>query len=184
MDKVYQSLQFTSATRVDRQKTANQILTHPEQVPLLLHHCFSNEKDISHRACWVLEFVCHRHIKWLLPELDNFISGIKELKNESSIRPMARICEILSQKYAYGDLEVVDILTQDRLLLIVTQCFDWLIGDHKVAPKVYSMQTLYYLKDLESWITPQLRHILLEQRDTHSAAYKARSKNILQKLNK
>lgn len=119
MDEVYRSLLYTSSARKDRQKAADLILSHPDRIEPLLLHCFSGEKDISHRACWVMEFVSHSHLEWLLPELDLFLNGIRKLINESSIRSMAKVCELLAEKYAEEDGEfgfiIIYILCHDKI---------------------------------------------------------------------
>lgn len=189
MNQLRQALINTTAARHSRQRTADLIISEPDQFEALLHYSFSMDELISHRACWVLEFVCHRRLEWVLPEMDLLIMGIQAMTScekqcESCLRPLAKIYELVSEKYAQNDANFVDQITPEHTRIIVEHCFDWLIGNHKVATKAYAMQTLFHLRNTQPWISDQLKQILLAQRKEHSAAYQARSKNILLKLSK
>jgi hypothetical protein len=59
-----------------------------------------------------------------------------------------------------------------------------MINDEKVAPKAYSMNTLYLFGREFEWIHPELVMILERDFQMQSAAFKARAKQILQKLKK
>ncbi len=164
---------------------ADLVLHKPKLVLPLLEIGFRNEDPISSRACWVLEFTARRNLRYLDPHLDFWAKNLSVLRHESSIRPMAKICELLVLEY-YGDATntASSCLTSQHLELIVTACFDWLIGPHKVASKAYSMTSLYHLgKDFE-WIHPELHLLLENEYSTGSAAFKARARQILSKLRK
>jgi len=61
-------------------------------------------------------------------------------------------------------------------------CFDWLIGEHKVAAKAYSMTSLLLLGHRFEWIHPELKMVLQQNYSSGSAAYKARARITLSKL--
>ncbi|MGB3152866.1 MAG: adenylosuccinate lyase, partial [Maribacter sp.] len=63
-------------------------------------------------------------------------------------------------------------------------CFDWLIGNHKVAAKAYSMTCLLFLGRKFDWIHPELKLVLEQNYASGSAAYKARARMTLAKINK
>jgi hypothetical protein len=75
-------------------------------------------------------------------------------------------------------------MTLSHLEHMATSCFDWLIGDQKVAVKAYSMTCLLLLGRKFDWIHPELKLVLTENYAQGSAAYQARAGIILGKLNK
>ena len=59
-----------------------------------------------------------------------------------------------------------------------------MINDEKVAPKAYAMTSLYLLGKEYSWINPELVLILERDFKMQSAAFKARARQILKKIEK
>lgn len=72
---------------------------------------------------------------------------------------------------------------KNHLTQITTTCFDWLIGNQKVAAKAYSMTSLLMLGSKFDWIWPELRLILEQNYHNGSPAYQARARMTLAKLN-
>ena len=62
--------------------------------------------------------------------------------------------------------------------------FDWLIGNQKVAVKVYAMEMLFLLGKNIDWVRQELQLIIELNITKESAAYKARGKKILSLINK
>ncbi|MEH6706242.1 MULTISPECIES: hypothetical protein [Galbibacter] len=176
-------LSYVSGYRKYRIEVAEYILLNKEEFPTLLNLCFLDNKEISHKACWVTEFVCKSNLTMLFPELNYFIKNLASLTNDSSIRPMAKVCEILCESYFQKkNKESISYLTEPLLEKLIEINFDWLISDVKVATKAYAMRNLYLLGKKFDWIYPELKPILLKDIPDHSAAYKARAKHILDKI--
>lgn len=159
------------------------ILENPQLIEPLLDIGFNVDDPISNRACWVLEFTAKENLGYLFPYLDEFTSNLKRVHFDSSIRPMAKICEYLIKAY-YSKVpnETQKILTEMHLERITSACFDWLIGEHKVAAKAYSMTCLLLLGGKFNWIHPELKMILEQNYATGSAAYRARARMTLAKM--
>jgi hypothetical protein len=172
-------LDYVTGYRANRQKYADEILDNPELFSELIHLCFQISNKNSPRACWILEFVCYQKLEWLTAHLDFFCSQIKNLKDESAIRPAAKICQLLVFSH-YKEKKVV--LSEKHLEEITESSFDWLINDTKVASKAYSMRTLYILGRHYDWIHPELKTIITKDFPNHTAAYKAVAKEILKKI--
>lgn len=118
-----------------------------------------------------------------VPAFGLFHAWTGDLKAESSIRPMAKICELLTlthYKGAHSDKSLLSPLHRER---ITAACFDWLISAEKVAPKAYSMQTLSLLGQDIEWVHPELKAVLEQGYASGSAGYKARARRILKILN-
>ncbi len=187
MDKteIYQLLNYVNHSREKRMEMAQWVSNDPSSIGELFKIALENEDPISSRACWVLEFTAKENISIIFSYLDTITSHLSDINLDSSVRPMAKICEYLTTFY-FSKIKnnVQDTLTEIHLERITTACFDWLIGDHKVAAKAYSMSSLYLLGLKFHWIHPELK-MILEQNYAHgSAAYKARARMVLSKIKK
>jgi len=151
---------------------ANLVRDNPNLIAPLFEIAFDVDTPISSRACWVLEFTAKERLDFLLPYLNRFTKQLRTVHLDSSVRPMAKICEyLITAYYSKKENNVQAMLTPMHLERISTACFDWMISNQKVAAQAYSM-TCLYLK------------LLLEQNySSGSAAYKARARMILRKLN-
>lgn len=168
------------ASRVKRQNLADIIIHKPSLMEPLMRIAFSEEGELAIKACWIVEFVAKSDLNLLLAHLNFFTENLSGLKEDSSIRPMAKLCEILILSYFKKKQDkTLAIVTDKHLEQIATACFDWLIGDYKVASKAYSMTSLYYLGSKIKWIRPELKLVLEQDYSEGSAAYKARAREIL-----
>ena len=59
-----------------------------------------------------------------------------------------------------------------------------MINDEKIAPKAYSMNTLFLLGKDYDWVHPELALILERDFQMQSSGFKARARHILKKINK
>jgi len=172
-------LEYVTGHRVNRQKYADEVLHNKELFPELIRLCFDVSNKNSSKACWILEFVCYQKLEWMEDYLDFFCCQIKNLKDESAIRPIAKICQLLVLSH-FKKKEFK--LSEKHLEEITESNFDWLINDTKVASKAYSMRTLYILGQHYNWIHPELKTIITKDFPNHSAAYKAVAKEVLKKI--
>ncbi len=179
------ALNYVDATREKRTQMAKVVLGQPQLVKPLLEIIVLEDDPISSRASWVLEFTVKKELSLLFPYIDLFLSGLDKVSLESSVRPMAKICECLVLAFfAKKRTAVQEVLDDGHLEQISTVCFDWLIGDHKVAPKAYSMTSLFLLGKKFPWIHAELQLVLEQNYAMGSAAYKARARHTLAKLQK
>ncbi|UGU16344.1 adenylosuccinate lyase [Sinomicrobium kalidii] len=184
-NNIYDKLHYVNALRKHRKALSDEILNTPALFPDLLEACFVKDEKISAKACWVLEFVCKEKPEWILPYADTFVGNICKLKAHGAIRSSGKICEILCERYfSEHRNSVKNSLTEDHLRKITETCFDWLIGDEKVAVKAYAMHSLFLLGKKFQWIYPELRLVLEQGYNEHSAAYRARAKHILDRIGK
>lgn len=177
------SLDYVDATREKRLQMAKLILQAPELMTPLFKIAFNGQDPISSKACWILEYVAKQNLDLILPHIDLFSQNIRNLNLDSSVRPMAKICEFLTKAYfSKKKNKTKTTLANSHLELMATACFDWLIGEHKVAAKAYSMTSLLLLGYKLEWIHPELKLVLEQNYATGSAAYKARARLTLEKL--
>ncbi|WP_149303366.1 adenylosuccinate lyase [Pareuzebyella sediminis] len=184
-EKLHKLLEYVNASREKRAEMAAVVINHPESIGPLLKIGLDSDDPLSSRACWVLEFAVKKRLAYILPYIDRFTSSIHNLHLESSIRPMAKICELLMQSFFSGsDHEVHEKIADQHLERIAAACFDWLIGTHKVATKAYSMTCLFLVGKKFEWIHPELRQVIERHYAEGSAAYKARARHTLSALKK
>ena len=183
--ELYKELGNVNHSREKRLFYANLVINNPALLGPLLEILFDVDDKVSCRAAWVFEFMCSHSIEAIIPYLDIFTDNISKVHLDSAVRPMAKVCELVTKVY-YGreDSEIKKNLTVAHKEKIIEACFDWMIRDEKVAPKAYSMNSLYLLGTEFDWIHPELATIL--ERDFHwqSAAFKARARQILKKIKK
>jgi hypothetical protein len=181
--ELYNELSYVNHSREKRLKYANLVIDNPELVAPVLEILFDVDNKISCRAAWVFEFMCGEKLEEIIPYLHVFTENMSKVHLDSAVRPIAKICEyIMSAYYSNYDNDFKTDLTEIHKEKIIEACFDWMINDEKVAAKAYAMHTLYLLGTEYDWIHPELSMIL--ERDFHiqSAAYKARARQILNKL--
>ena len=180
-----EKLNFPRAYRKTRLELAHWVIERPETFPKLLSICFDEESKISHKAAWILEFVCTEKIEMLLPHLDLFFNQIPKALKDQIVRPFSKICLMLAKLvYKKKDVFVISSLNRRHKEAMTSCCFDWLITEQKVACQAYAMDALYLLGTEIDWVHPELE-IILEQNIPHrSAAYKARGRITLEKVRK
>jgi hypothetical protein len=178
-------LEKVSALRKSRQKMAFEVLERPEWFEPLLEICQVENNPTGSRACWVLEFVCKEQLWELYPHLDRFTSGLLKVTPQSSIRPLAKICELLTEAYYKApDSAYSPPLTTLHKERIAEACFGWLLGPGKVAPKAYSMQSLFLLGTEIHWIHDELAAVTGRFYSQESPAYQARTRQVMARIKK
>ena len=182
-DQLYQELKYVNHSREKRLKYANMIINNPELIPILLDIVFDVNDKRSPRAAWLLEFVAREKLEFLLPHLDRITAEMNKIHFDSAVRPMAKICECLTEAfYSKFNNPVKLYLSPIHKERIIECCFDWMINDEKIAPKAYSMNSLYLLGQDYDWIHPELVLILERDFQMQSSGFKARARHILKKI--
>ena len=174
-----------NAKRVNRLRVSELVLKNKELLEYLLELTFDVENKLSIKSAWVLELVCIEKLDWLIPYLDYFTKNISGVKFGSSVRPVSKICNFLAISYnSKNDTLIKKSITQQHINLIIEAGFDWMISNHKVAVKAYTMNSLYLFGKNYDWVHEELKLIILQNIMTESAAYKARGKITLGLINK
>ncbi|MFD0963562.1 hypothetical protein ACFQ1O_06070 [Pseudofulvibacter geojedonensis] len=171
-------------SKASRAHAVNLVVDHLEVIPELVDRAFSDEKN-HFKYCWWLEFLNRQHIEVLCPYMEIILEKAQHLTNQSAIRPIAKIIEtfVLNNYSKNPNNFVRDMMTSTIKEMMVSRGFEWLIDDQlKVAPRAYSMTSLYHLgKDID-WVHEELK-LVIEQNYAHeSVAYQARGRMILKKL--
>lgn len=182
-DQLYKELIYVNHSRENRLKYAHIIIDSPELIPKVLDILLNVDDKRSARAAWLLEFIARDHLDFLIPHLDRLTSEMHKVHLDSAVRPMAKICECLIEAYySKHENRIKYSLKPNHRESIIECCFDWMINDEKIAPKAYSMNSLYLLGYDYPWIHPELALILERDFQMQSSGFKARAKHILRKI--
>ncbi|XCF07337.1 adenylosuccinate lyase [Tamlana crocina] len=183
--QLYDELNYVNHSREKRLHYANLILANTDLFPKLMDILFRVDDKISVRAAWVFEYMCNQNIEVIIPYLGTFTSNMKQVHLDPAVRPVAKICELLAVAYtSKDDNEIKHALTDKHKERIIETCFDYMINDEKIAPKAYSMNTLFLLGKDYDWVHPELALILERDFQMQSSGFKARARHILKKLKK
>lgn len=182
-EQLYNELNYVNHSREKRLYYAHLLQNNPYLIPKLLDILFRVDDKISPRAAWVFEFMCNHDINTIIPYLDTFTSNMHKVHLDSAVRPVAKICEFLAKAYTSKvDNKIKDALTETHKERIIETCFDYMINDEKIAPKAYSMNTLFLLGRYYDWVHPELVLILERDFQMQSSGFKARARHILKKI--
>lgn len=183
MEELFLSLSKMDHSLQCRRKMAMVVTNDPTLIRPLLELAFIVDQSISIKAAWVLEQLARERLDHLYPYMDLFVENLDKVHQDSAVRPMAKICEYLTTAhFLKGDPEIKKVLNELHWSQITTVCFDWLIGDHKVAAKAYAMECLWLLGKKFGWVHPELQMVLSQNYADGSAAYKARARMVLSKI--
>ena len=181
----YELENLGTAARINRERVCDLVIENPILFPQLLTLFFEKDNKLSIKAAWVLEFVLNKNLDWLTPHLNFFTQNLSTLHLGSAVRPAAKICEFIAKAYtSKKDSIIKSKLTEKQINLIIETGFDWMISQHKVAVKAYTMKTLHLFGNKSDWIHEELKLIIQQNILTESPAYKARGKMILALINK
>jgi len=184
-EQLYAELNYVNHSRENRKKYAELIISNPELYPKLLEILFMVDDKVSCRAAWVFEFACGENLEASIPYLDYFTENINKVHLDPAVRPVAKVCEYLVKAYySKKESRIKKELTATHKERIVEACFDWMINDEKIAPKAYSMNSLYLLGKDYDWIHPELVMILERDFQMQSSGFKARARHIIAKIQK
>ena len=173
-----------NAKRTNRLRVAKLVLAKPELFIDLLEITFDVTSKTSIKAAWILEFVCDEKLDWLAPYLDYFTENIANVKFDSAVRPISKICEFIAKAYtSKNESAIKQHLTKKQINTIVETGFDWLIGNQKVAVKAYTMEMLYLFGKEYTWVHKELQLVIQQNISNESCGYQARGKKILRWIN-
>ena len=182
IEELYKELSKVNHSREKRLYYADLFISSPDLTSKLLEIIFWVDDKTSPRAAWVFEFMCNKDIERIIPYLDDFTKNMHNVHLDSAVRPVAKICELLAKAY-YSKTEnnIQKALTTAHKERIIEVCFDYMINDEKIAPKAYSMNTLWLFGKDFDWIHPELALILERDFQMQSSGFKARARHILKK---
>lgn len=184
-EEFYNELSKVDISRHSRLDFALMVKNDMSLFPYLIEILFDVNNKISCQAAWVLEFVCADYLYAIVPHINTFTKNIHKIHFDSAIRPVSKICQFIAKAYVSKENHTFKrLLTPKHKERIVETCFDWMINKHKVAAKVFAMETLFLFGHENAWIHTDLKEIIERDFPTQSAAFKARARHILLRMKK
>jgi len=172
-----------NAGRESRIKVAKLVLKDESLFDPLLEIAFEQDGELSVKAIWVLELVCEKNLEWISFNLPYFIKNISKPTEESAVRSISKICNLIAQDYnSKFDSPIKLIMTEEHVSQMIETCFDWLLSDYKVATKAHAMECLYYLGKKTGWVHYELKMIIEKNLPIESPGYIARAKKVLESM--
>ncbi len=172
--------QIKNAERKFRDKAANEVLNNSEFIEELVQLTLESSAEFHVQAAWTLELVYFAKPAIITPHLNFFCSRLNSIKNESALRPLAKICSSIVAKERKSQPNF--LLTKEQTEKIIEVCFDWLISDRKTATQVFGMDTIYSCSNEFPWIKENLKEVLQKDISSKSQGYVSRARKILKKL--
>lgn len=169
-----------------KEKVSAAVLSDENLFKSLVEIAFDYDNETSVKAALILEAVCEKRLDWIAYNLPHFTENIAYLKNESAIRPAAKICNLIAKEVnSKFDSPIKVIATQEQIGQIIETCLDWLLNeDIKVASKAHAMEALYFLGNQINWIHYELKMIIERDLEENGPAYSIKATKILEKLAK
>jgi len=182
-EKLHISLHSGRLSKAKVDQLVDELMFQPNMVGSLLEEILVEEQEGTFNASWTFRHLMQKKLDYLLPFLNEFTEMLGNLKSEATIRSMACVCEMVCITYfKKEDPAFQKNISDEQLEKIMTACFDWLISPMNMAPKVFSMTSLYYLGLKLDWVHPQLRLTLEDTYASGTTGYKNRAKKTLDKL--
>ena len=172
-------LEKVSALRKNRMRVAKLVLEDPTNLKALINIVFDVDNQVSLKAAWVLEFVVKENVDFITPFLDVFVSNMKRVHFGGAVRSTAKITQLITEQN-----NKKQFITSKQKEILIEVAFDWIISNHKVAIKAYSMRILFLLGKTENWVHDELKMIIVKNIINESAAYKARGRTTLKQIEK
>ena len=151
------------------------VVENPDYMKDLAAYAVDLTNKNQYKAVWIIEMLAETHTTLLVPYIDSICGTISKYKHESAIRGMSRVTFFLSTSKTISLNET----QQEKMIEI---CLDWLIGDAKIAPKVYAIYTLGHYAKKHDWVKEELQQIINKDFAHQSAGYKAAAREVLRKI--
>jgi hypothetical protein len=159
-------------SRLNTDFVAKLILEHPPLFDELWKLFLANEEPISRRAAWVVDVVTEKHPEWVTGLLEDLVECIPSFRHDGMKR---HSLHILSRSP----------LPENKLGEIADFCFGWLLqAGEAVATKMYSMEILYRISEIEPDLKPELSDSIRMQMIEGTPGIKSCGRRILEKLSK
>lgn len=156
-------------SKTQAQRIAAYIGSDPERFNELMDLFLKGEYRVTQRAAWVLFFCTANYPELTQPYLSPLVSNLEQHVPDAVKRNTLRHLQHIS----------IPANLQGQL---ATVCFNILTGSEPVAIKVFAMTVLANLAQSEPDLGQELKIIIQDQLPHASAAFKARSRIILQQL--
>lgn len=168
-----EDLLMVETSRRNTDLIAGLIFQKPELFEDLFRIYCRNEEPVSRRAAWVIDTVTEKYPGFLNNRVDSLVEVLPDFHHDGLKRHTLHILSYapLPDKKHFG--------------FLINICFDWLLSPiEAVATKVYCMELLYRISELEPDIKPELVESIEWRLNEENPGFKNRGVKLLKKLSK
>jgi hypothetical protein len=159
--------------RKNTDRVSDLVLQKPELFEELFQVFAINQEPVSRRAAWVIDTFSEKYPEFIARHLNSIVDLLPTFGHDALKRHSLRI------------LARSPLPSGDRLGLLMTKCFDWLISPAEApAIKVYCMEILYRISQIEPELKKELSDTIEWRLNEESAGFKSRGRKILCKLSR
>ena len=143
---------------------------HPEWHNELINIYLSNEEPFSRKIVWAIDLYSERNPDLVLPYLQTIADLLPRFSHDGLRRHSLHILSRLP-------------LPADKLGILISTCFDWLLAPHyPAAIKVCCMELLYRISNQEAELRKELADCIEFRLSEETPGFKNRALKILRKL--
>jgi hypothetical protein len=166
-----QDLLLCETSRRNTDLVADLIYQKPELFEQLFRVFADNLEPVSRRAAWVIDTVSEKHPGLIEPHLGEIIDLLSVFRHDGLKRHSLRI------------LARSPLPSGERMGILMTKCFDWLLSPNEaIAAKVYCMELLYRISQVEPDLKKELADTIEWRLDEESPGFKNRARKMLKQL--
>lgn len=169
----------SSSLRKSREYCGQFFYDNQRYLDILFECAFNVKYEYHYKACWILELVADLDLTLLVPRLQQLLAVLPHFHHDGALRSISRICMLLCEHH-----QQAEILSESQNSLITDVCFEWLLGDQKVATKAYAMRTLLVKAKSDQSVVIPLKDAIQQGFPNHSAGYKSAAKDVLRQLSR
>jgi len=167
-----EELLLTEMSRRNTTMVADIVIQKPELFDELVRIYLRNEEPVSRYAAWVADTVSEQRPEFLSGYTGEIITMLPQFMHDGLKRHSLRML-------------VRSSLPSDQLGPLMNLCFDWLLSANEaVAAKVYCMDILYRISEIEPAMKKELADSIEWRINEEKPGFKSHGKKILDKLYK
>ncbi len=149
---------------------ANYIGNDSEKFGQLIDLLFNGKVPIPQRAAWVVATIAEKHAELCLPYLVTIVERLEEFEHTGIHRCLLKVI---------SEIDIPEQL-QGKLYDI---CYEWLIiKTSPIAVKVYCMQILFNISEVEPDLKHELKLVIEELIDHESPGIQSKSRALMRRL--
>jgi len=166
-----EDLLMSEMSRRNTDLVAGVILQKPELTEELFQVYFRNEEPVSRRAAWVLDTVTEKSPQLLKGRIDRMAETLSLFTHNGLKRHTLRM---LARSPLPG---------RNQIGPLIDLCFNWLLSPTvAVATKIYCMDLLYRISEIEPEIKPELAGSIEWRLNEEFPGFRSHGKKMLKKL--
>ena len=159
-------------SRAQTDFVAKVIFNHPALFLELWKLFMANEEPVSRRAAWVIDVCSEKNPEWIAPLLNELIETIPAFSHDALKRHSLRIL-------------ARSPLPAEKLGELATTCFNLLmLRNESVAAKMYCMEILYRISEMEPELKPELSDSISFQMVEGTPGIRSCGNRLLKKLSR